>query len=175
MSEDTSRRVRYWRPKRVVSAARAEAQIAVEELIGLYLVDMHRAFGFQCLVFVEEPISLGQDPASVREAAIHLAGRWRMTDGAGFTLCSGHFGPKNARRDAHANSFYSRLEEDPYRVEWAKVAVNGTLTVGFNDGLILKKPSRPKFQRFHEEWRYMPLDQERPHMVLDWHGLAWSP
>lgn len=174
MREESSGRVIYCRPKRAISATRVKAEAALEELKGLYLVDMHRAFGFQCLSFEEQPVTPDQDRTFVRVAAIHMAGRWRITDRAGFTLCNGHFGPGKARRDHHASTFYARLDENPLRVEWVTVAPNGTLTVGFTDGVLLDKPSSPKCHRFREEWRYLPIEEDRPHLVLDWRGLDWS-
>lgn len=145
-------------------------------LVGLPLSDMWRYMGCQKFEFGEQKPYLNRKGEETTWADWGLVANcdWRILGPGGFALTWEHFGPTPQRRDDHAGDFYDSLETDPPVVESVGVEEDGGLRFAMTGGYRLTLDPRPCDEDHSEDWRFMPPDGPRGHLVLGDEELSWS-
>jgi len=148
------------------------AQEALSALVGLPLSDMWRYAGCQKFEFGEQKKHANRYGEQVTWAdwGLVVSCRWRLEGPNGFVLSSEHFGSKSERYDDHADEFYQELDANPPLVESVEVLDNGALHFRLSHGY--KLALDPSGQ--NEEWRFMPDDDPRGHLVLESGIVHWT-
>ena len=152
---------------------------ALKDLVGEPLTHMVRASPSQYLSFGEQKPSKnskGED-STKSDWGLMIGGscHWCFQGPNGFSLGTDDFGPDRARRDEHAEPFYSRLNKDPIIVESIEIHADGIQSLSFSEGFTLTIRMPDGVGRYDEPWRFMPRrDDFRGQLVLKEFGLTWG-